>query len=108
MPAATPSFPLPPDPTGHWTALSAPTCDDHSALWLDSHEVHTAVVPDSSERWKIWIGSSGSVTPGFWLAIAWSFHEVMVPMNIFEMVAPSSFRPLGTPWTLYAKTTAPN
>src|SRR6266545_2676476 len=40
MPAATPSFPSPPAPT--WLA--------QSELSVDSHEVNTLVVPDSSER----------------------------------------------------------
>src|SRR6266550_1743111 len=50
MPAATPSFPSPPVPTGHSTALSAPTLSAHSELSFDNHEVNTFVVPDSSER----------------------------------------------------------
>ena len=53
IPAATPSFPLPPVPTGQLTALSAPTCEDHCELSAESHEVNTFVVPDSSARCTI-------------------------------------------------------
>src|SRR5881628_2077826 len=94
IPAATPSLPSPPVPTGHWTALSAPTFDDHSGLSADSHEVKTFVVPDSSERWTTWIGVDGSVVPEFWAAISGSFHFVTLPRKMSAAVLPSSFRPL--------------
>src|SRR5689334_10867322 len=98
-PAATPSLPSPPVPTGHWTALSAPTCDDHVELSFDSQDVNTLVVPDSSERWTTCIGVDGSVTPGFKAAIAESFHDVIWPRKMFAAVAPSSLRPVSTPAT---------
>ena len=100
MPDATPSLPLAPVPTGHWTALSAPTLEAHSELSAESHPVHTAVVPDSSERCTVWIGSSGRFTPGFCPVISGSFHVVMFPRKMSEMVLPSSFRALSTPCRL--------
>src|SRR5436309_15741725 len=63
IPAATPSLPSPPVPTGHWTALSAPTLLFHAELSAASQDVNTKVVPDSSDRCTTWIGSSGSFTP---------------------------------------------
>src|SRR6476660_624910 len=88
MPDATPSLPFAPVPTGHCTALSAPTFDAHSGLSAESHPVHTAVVPDSSDRWTTWIGSSGRFTPGFWPVISASFHLVTLPRKMSEIVLP--------------------
>src|SRR5439155_18041491 len=76
MRAATPSLPLPADPTGQSTALSAPTFVSHSELSAESHDVKTFVVPDSSERCATMIVVSGSVTPAFCWAISGSFHFV--------------------------------
>src|SRR5438477_12337416 len=72
MAAATPSFPSPPVPTGHWTALSAPTCDSQAELSFESQDVNTLVVPDSSERWTICIGVDGRLTPRLSAAMAGS------------------------------------
>src|SRR2546428_3454239 len=77
-PAATPSFPSPPVPTGHCTALSAPTWLFQSALSADSQEANTFVVPDSSERWTTWIGVEERLRPEFSAAIAGSFQEVIL------------------------------
>src|SRR2546423_6742457 len=99
--AATPSFPSPPVPTGHCTALSAPTFVDQSELCDASQEVNTNVVPDSSERWTTEIGVLGSETPVFWAAIAGSFQVVISPRKIFATVSPSSCRGFETPWRLY-------
>src|SRR5438105_2608194 len=98
--AATPSFPSPPVPTGHCTALSAPTFVDHSGLSAESQLVKTFVVPDSSERWATWIGVEGRVTPEFSEVISGSFHVVTLPRKMSAAVLPSSFRLLDTPWTL--------
>src|SRR5690348_2421953 len=100
MPAATPSFPSPPTPTGHCTDLSAPTFVDQSELSLESHEVKTFVVPDSSERCTIWMAVEGRLTPGFKAAIAGSFHVLIVPRKILAAVVPSSFKPVWRPCTL--------
>src|SRR2546427_6154480 len=100
MPAATPSLPLAPVPTGHWTALSAPTFVAHSGLPADSHDVNTLVVPDSSARWTTWIGVLGRVRPEFCVAISGSFHVVTLPRKMSAAVAVSSFRPDWTPDTL--------
>src|SRR6266496_3208001 len=100
MPAATPSLPSPPVPTGHWTALSAPTCDSHSGLSLDSHEVNTLVVPDSSDRCTTWIGSAGRDTLEFCWAMAGSFQVLILPRKMSATVLPSSFKPLSRPDTL--------
>ncbi len=57
------------------------------------------VVPDSSERWNAWIVVSGSLTPGFSLAIAGSFHLVIFESKILARVEASSTRP-STPSSL--------
>src|SRR3954453_21426039 len=58
-----------------------------------------SVVPDSSERKKTVIGSLGSVTPGLILAIAGSFHVLIVPLKI--LASTSAFMvSLSTPSTL--------
>src|SRR6266542_2781195 len=82
MAAATPSLPSPPVPTGHCTALSAPTFDSHSGLPADSHEVNTFVVPDASERCATRIGVAGRVRSGFWSAISASFHVFTLPRKM--------------------------
>src|SRR5439155_22136144 len=93
IPAATPSFLLPPVPTGQLTALSAPTCEDHCELSAESHEVNTFVVPDSSARCTIEMAVDGSVTPGFCWAISGSFHAVTLPRTMSAAVVPSSLSP---------------
>src|SRR5207244_1337079 len=105
--AATPELPLAPCPTGHSTALSEPTLSDHSELALDSQEVNTAVVPDSSERCTIVICVDGSFTPLLSAAISGSFHVLTLPRKTSAVVLPSSLRPLGTPFALYSSATAP-
>src|SRR5438552_5963220 len=106
--AATPSLPSPPVPTGHCTALSAPTFDSHSGLSFESQEVKTFVVPDSSDRCATAIGVEGRVTPEFCWAISGSFHVFTLPRKMSAAVGPSSLRPVSRPWTLYAMTTPPS
>jgi hypothetical protein len=48
------------------------------------------VVPDSSERWQIVMLESGSLTSGFWPAIAGSFHFLIFCRKMFAIVGPSS------------------
>src|SRR5712692_7058732 len=100
MQAATPSFPLPPIPTGHCTALSAPTFVAHSGLPADSHDVNTLVVPDSSARWTTWMGVLGGLRPGFCVVISGSFQVVTLPKKMSAAVAASSFSPEWRPDTL--------
>src|SRR2546428_13642921 len=97
MPAATPSLPSPPVPTGHCTALSAPTFDPHSGLSFESHEVNTLVVPDSSERWTTWIGLAGRLTPEFSAAMAGSFQALIFPRKMLAADVPSGLSPLCRP-----------
>src|SRR2546427_3329391 len=98
--AATPELPLAPCPAGHSTALSEPTLSDHSGLALDSQDVNTAVVPDSSERCTIVICVEGSLTPLLSAAISGSFHDLTLPRKMSAVVVPSSFRSFGTPFAL--------
>src|SRR5438067_13582897 len=93
MAAATPSFPSPPVPTGHCTALSAPTLVAHSELSFDNHEVNTLVVPDSSDRWATWMEDEGRERPEFNAAISGSFHLVTLPRKLSAAAVPSSARP---------------
>src|SRR5438552_2124227 len=93
MAAATPSFPLAPTPTGHWTALSAPTCEDHVELSLASQPVNTNVVPDESARWATVIFSSGNDALLFRAWILGSFHFVILPRKMSATVGPSSLSP---------------
>src|SRR6478735_2454972 len=54
------------------------------------------VVPESSERWKAWIGLSGSFAPSLSLAIAGSFHFLIFVSKILARVGASSVS-LSTP-----------
>src|SRR3954453_17941969 len=100
MQAATPSLPLAPVPTGHWTDLSVPGPSSHAGEYAARNFVKFAVVPDSSERWHTVIFASGSVTPLLSFVIAASFQVLILPRKMSAIVAPSSFRPLSTPLTL--------
>lgn len=60
--------------------------------------VRFSVVPESSERWKAWIARSGSLAPGFSLAMASSFHLVILPLKILARDEASRTR-LSTPST---------
>ncbi len=78
--AVTPSFPLPPMPTGHSTEVA------HAYLLLESRArpspgspVKMKVVPEPSERCTTAMSIAGSFTPGFSLAIAASSHRLMRP-----------------------------
>src|SRR5581483_9912066 len=108
MQAATPSLPFPPLPTGHCTALSAPTLDCHSGLSCDSQLVNTKVVPDSSARWHTWIGLSGRVTLGFSDVIAGSFQLLTLPRKMSATVDPSNLSGSLTSLRLYATATPPS
>src|ERR1700722_6927289 len=110
MIADTPSFPLPPIPTGHATVLPTLVVDPPSAvtqagLVCVRKSVKMFVVPDPSERWAMAMGVLGSVVPGFRALMAGSFHTVMPPEKILPRVAPSNLRPLAIPGRLYATTT---
>src|SRR2546421_10685787 len=107
MAEVTPELPLPPWPPGHCTALSAPTCELHSELSCESHDVNTNVVPDSSARCTVWIGRFGRVTPGFRSPISLLSQFVTLPRKMSATVGPSSFRPVLRLGTLYATETAP-
>src|SRR5450830_333565 len=107
MEAATPALPLPPWPVGHCTDLPAPTFGAQWGLWPLSHVVKMEVGPEPSARWTTWIAVDGSVTPGLSAAMAGSFHFVIVPRNIFAIVAPSRLSGFVTSGRLYETTTAP-
>src|SRR3954470_6900251 len=98
MQAATPSLPLAPVPVGHLTDLSTPgplfQADEYSAR----NSVKFFVVPDSSERWQTVMFDAGSFVSGLSLAIAGSFHFLTLPRKMSAAVAPSSLRPLSSPW----------
>lgn len=64
------------------------------------------MVPESSERWKAWIALSGSSTPSFSLAIAGSFHFLILLSKILARVGASSVR-LSTPSSLKPIATGP-
>src|SRR5579884_1688518 len=64
------------------------------------------VVPDESDRWKVWMASAGSVAPELRALMAGSFHLAIFPAKIPAMVAASSFRSL-TPLTWYSMATPP-
>ena len=49
------------------------------------------VVPDSSERWTVEIVVSGSLAPEFCDAMAVSFHFVIFPAKMSEIVFASRF-----------------
>src|SRR5262245_53566528 len=100
MAAATPELPLAPWPTGHCTALSAPTRLFHVGLASDSHVVNTEVVPDSSERCTIVMAVDGRSTPGLRALMAGSFQFLILPRKMSAVVVPSSFSPFSTPFTL--------
>src|ERR1019366_8057130 len=105
---ATPSFPLPPSPTGQLTELFLPTFDCHWLLTLERKSVHTYLVPLPSERCTTTMSCAGSFVPGFALAMAASFHFVIVPRKIPASASGVNFSPDATPGTLYAGTTAPS
>ena len=56
-----------------------------------------AVVPDESERCTTVIAVLGSFMPGLSLAIAGSFHVLILPRKMSAIVGPSSLSPLLTP-----------
>ena len=58
-----------------------------------------SVVPDSSERKNTLIGVLGSVASGLTLAIAGSFHVVILPLKMLAMTSGVSTS-LSTPLTL--------
>src|SRR5438874_3725444 len=62
--AATPSFPSPPVPVGHCTALSAPTFVSQSLLWEESHDVYTNVVPVCWNGGRRGLACSAGLRPG--------------------------------------------
>ena len=55
------------------------------------------VVPDSSERWQTVMSLSGRLVLPLTLAIAGSFHFLILPRKMSAIVAPSSLRPLSMP-----------
>src|ERR1700760_558949 len=75
--AATPSEPLAPRPPGAFQVLSWSKVQSLFATPA-RYLVKLSVVPDESDRCRVWIGVAGRVTPLFWLAIAWSFHLVIL------------------------------
>src|SRR4051812_17334661 len=107
MAAATPSLPFAPVPVGHLTVLSAPTLLFHSELTSERNVVKPLVVPDSSERWTTVMLAPGRLAPELSLAIAGSFHFLILPRKMFATVGPSSLRSLGTPLWLYETVIAP-
>src|SRR3954466_3816086 len=98
--AATPSLPLAPVPVGHLTVLSAPTPDFQAELSSARKVVKPLVVPDSSERWTTVMVPLGRSVPALSLAIAGSFHLVILPWKMSARVWPSSLRPDFRPLTL--------
>src|SRR5271166_3096338 len=80
--AVTPSFPLDFVPTGQFGMLFTPTDLSNSGLIAARCLVNTKVVPLLSARTITLIGRSGSLTPGFALAISGSLHLVTLPSKI--------------------------
>ena len=75
-----PISPKAPGAAGHWTVVLYPTLvpqPDGSAF--ERYWVKMNVSPLLSERCSVTIGVSGSVTPGFALAICDAFHLVTCP-----------------------------
>src|SRR5512138_2856445 len=97
---ATPSFPLPPRPTGHLTDFPWPTLVFHSLLTPERKSVRMLVVPLPSERWTTMIALSGRLTPGLSSAIRLSFHLVILPRKMLATSSELSFNPFGTPGRL--------
>src|SRR5690606_15662183 len=105
---ATPSFPGAPTPTGHSTAVPAPTCSSHSGLNKERYEVHTNVVPEPSDLCTTTISFLGSGTSGLSSAILASSHIVISPLKMSASIGPVRCSPF---WLklgmLYATTTDP-
>ena len=85
---------------GHETVLSLPTLLFQVGLTCDRKSVKPLVVPDESERCTMVIDVLGRLTPGLSLAIAGSFHFLIVPWKMLAVVGPSSLRPVLSPDTL--------
>src|SRR3954462_6313541 len=100
MQPATPSLPLAPVPVGQGADLSAPGALFHAVGEGAGNSVKFFVMPDSSERWQTVMSVPGRSTPELIFAIAGSFHFLTLPRKMSAAVAPSSLRPLSTPWTL--------
>src|SRR3974390_2203162 len=77
--AVTPSFPFERVPTGQLGMLFVPTVFAKSGLTALRCCEKTNVVPLLSARTMTLIGFGGSFAPGFSLAIAGSFHFVILP-----------------------------
>src|SRR3982751_3071461 len=82
---ATPSFPLPPKPTGQLTAVPRPTRLAQELSILARKSVQQNDVPDPSERCTTTIAFPGSVRFGLDFWISGSFQVVIVPRKIPAM-----------------------
>ena len=80
--AVTPSFPLPPMPTGKSTDLPTPGPSCHSLLIAARCVVKTNVVPLESARRTTVTFVSGSLRSGLALAISGSFHFLTLPRKM--------------------------
>ena len=60
----TPEVPLPDSPSVDGQVWEASSFQAPSPAF-DRYSVKFCVVPESSERWTVWMASSGSVTPEF-------------------------------------------
>src|SRR5882757_11259833 len=87
---ATPSLPLAPTPVGHSTAVPEPALVFHSAFDFDRKSVKLKVVPEPSERRTTVMASVGSFRLGLSLAIAGSFHLVILPRQMSPSTSPDS------------------
>src|SRR5215472_14223313 len=96
----TPSFPLPPRPTGQFTDVARLTLLFHSSLTFERKSVQMYVVPLPSERCTTTISFAGRFTPLFAPAIAGSFHLVIFPKKIPASASGVKLRLPVTPGTL--------
>ena len=80
--AVTPSLPFPATPIGQVTLVPSPTWSLNSGLIALRCFVKTKVVPLPSERSQTVIAVAGSFAPSFALAIAASFHLVILPRKM--------------------------
>src|SRR4051794_28981633 len=95
-PATPADLSLPSPLPSHFLPGSVVQASEAAAL---RYLVKFSVVPDSSDRKKILIGSLGRVTPALILAIDASFQVVTLPLKMFA--ATSGVRTsLSTPLTL--------
>src|SRR5262249_10201780 len=88
---ATPSLPLLPTPAGQLTAVAMPTFFFHSGEVLARKSTQMYVVPEPSERCTTVMSVVGSFAPGLALAIAGSFHLVILPRKMSARTGPVNF-----------------